>query len=181
MAVNKQIVYLRGKLQWAKVFDLVPNYNKDGYEWTFDLALDKDGEKQAKQYKVLKTKEKGENTVLSFKQKELRSNGSANNPITVTDAGGKPWPTDTALGNDTVADVKFEIWDFGPGKFPGIYPKAIRVLDHVPYERQEFAPLSADDEFFSKASEAEKDFPATDTFRKDFGLSEDLDDDNEPL
>jgi len=177
MAVNKQLVYLRGSLNWAKVFDLVPNYNKDGLEWTFDLVLDGDGLKQVKQYKVLKTKEKGDDTVLSFKQKEERANGSKNNPITVTDAAGKPWPADTPLGNGTVADVKFEIWDFGPGKFPGIYPKAIRVLDHVPYERQEFAPLSEDDKFFAKASEAEKAYiPSTKEFREDFGLSDDLDD-----
>lgn len=182
MAVNKQTVYMRGKLKWAKVFDLVPNYNKDGYEWTFDLVLDANGLKQAKQYKALKPKDKDDDKVLSFKQKELRAAGTdrekANDPIRVTDAAGKAWDPDVKLGNGTVADVKFEVWDFGAGKYPGIYPKAIRVLDHVPYESDGFAPLDEDDEYYN-ADAANGYVPSKDEFLGHTApeQADDLDDD----
>jgi hypothetical protein len=70
-----------------------------------------------------------------------------NRRISVSDAEGNPWPDDKLIGNGTVADVKFEFKDYGAGKHPGIYPQAIRVLDHKAYERVEFAPLPKDDPY----------------------------------
>lgn len=164
MATDREIVYLRGKLHWAKVLgDPVLNYNKDGKEWTFDLALDADGVKQAKTHKALNIKDKDDDRgkFVSFKQKELRANGDPNARIRIVDAAGNAWPEDKMLGNGTVADVKAEIRDYGKGKYPGIYPRAIRILDHVEFKSSEFAPLSSDDKFFSKASEAESRYEPT--------------------
>lgn len=166
----KEIVYLRGKLFWAKVLgEPVDNYNKDGKEWVFDLALDDDGVKQAKALKVLNIKDKDDDRgkFITLKQKATRADGTPNQPIRVLDAAGKPWNEEQKLGNETVADVKFEIRDYGKGKYPGIYPRAIRVLDHKEFASQEFAPLASDDEFFGKASKLEKDIgyvPSKDEF-----------------
>lgn len=155
MSNTKEIAYIRGKLYWAKVLgDPVPNYNKDGNEWIFDLALDKVAEKQAKAQKELTVKTKEHDSGLPFitlKQKELRASGEPNQPIRVLDSAGKPWPKDQKIGNGTEADVKIEIRDFGKGKYPGIYPKAIRILDYVEYSKQEFPDLEDDDEYAGKA------------------------------
>ena len=68
--------------------------------------------------------------------------------------------------------------------YPGVYPMAIRILDHVPYASSEFAPLSSDDKFFSKAQESEKAYkmsPEEDRHFKETFLGhtapEDADDD----
>ena len=184
---NREIVYLRGQLHWFKALgDPVPNYNKDGYEWVFDLALDSDGLKQVKSMKALTVKDKDDDRgkFLTFKQKAERADGTPNQPIRVMDAAGNEWPSTEKIGNGTVADVKFEIRDYGVGKYPGIYPRAVRILDHVAYKSEEFAPLSSDDKFFAKATEAEsayKQTPEEDAqFQRDFGghtASDDLDDD----
>lgn len=181
---DREIAVIRGKLYWAKVIgDPVPNYNKDGYEWTFDVALDEAGVKQAKSIKALNIKDKDDERgkFLTFKQKEVRASGDKNDPIRIVDANGNRWG-DEKLGNGTVADVKFEVRDYGKGKYPGIYPRAIRVLEHVKYESEEFAPLSEDDEFFSNAVEGEREYsmsPDEDKrFRETFTPNaDDLDDD----
>lgn len=177
---SKEIVYLRGKLHWAKVLgDPVPNYEKTGNEWVFDLALDSDGVKQMKGLKVngkpvknINNRDDERGDYVTFRQKELKKSGDPNRPIKVMDAAGNDWPADQKLGNGTVADVKFEVIDFGKGMYPGVYPRAIRVLEHVGYESQEFAPLSEDDKYFAKAKDAEKAYkmsPAEDkAFKETF-------------
>lgn len=189
LANGKEIVYLRGKLFWFKALgDPVPNYGKDGYEWPFDLSLDADGVKQAKALKVLNVKDKDDDRgqFLSFKQKVREGEGARpvdQQRIRVLDAAGKPWNPETKVGNGTVADVKFEIRDYGKGKYPGIYPRAVRILDLVEFNGGEFEALSEDDEYFAKAREAEDVFKTdNDEFRKDFGLrtasdADELDDD----
>jgi len=160
-----EIVYLRGKLHWAKVLgDPVDDYDKTGKEWAFDLALDSDGVRQMNALKVQgkpvkNIKDKGDERgeFINFRQRyrEIGDSGKFTQPITVLDAAGKPWNQDEKIGNGTVADVKFKVVDYGKGKYAGVYPMAIRVLDHVPYQDQTFAPLSEDDKFFKSAGEAE--------------------------
>lgn len=162
MANGREIGYLRGKLFWFKALpgQLHDNYNKDGKQWAFDLSLDADGVKHAKQHKELNIKDKDDDRgkFLTFKQKELRYNGDANKPIKIVDAAGNPWPETKQIGNGSVADVKFEIRDFGKGKYPGVYPRAVRVLDLVEYESQEFAPIDEDDEYAGAAKAAVEDW-----------------------
>lgn len=191
MATNREIGYLRGKLYWFKALpsQLHDNYNKDGKEWTFDVSLDADGVKHAKQHKELRIKDKDDDRgkFISFKQKELRANGDPNNPVKIVDAAGHPWPENKQIGNGSVADVKFEIRNFGTGKYPGIYPRAVRILEHVAFESQEFAPIDEDDEYAGAAKAADEDwsgFSAEEDkhFRKTFlgddseELNDDLDD-----
>lgn len=152
MADNKQIVYLRGTLYWPKVLisQLHDNYNKDGQEWTFDLALDADGIKHAKQHKELNIKDKDDERgkFITFKQKfrEDSDRSLEKQAIRIVEADGKTlWDQDKEIGNGSVADVKFQITDYGKGKYPGIYPRAIRVVSHVSYDRDDgFEPIESD-------------------------------------
>lgn len=187
MANDREIVYIRGKGYWVKVLgDPVLNYGKDGKEWVFDLALDDDGVKQIKAIGLadrIKDKDDERGKFISFRQRVREGEDALpldRQRIKVMDAAGKAWDQETKIGNGSVMDVKFEKRDYGKGKPKGVYPRAIRVLDHVAFESSEFAPLSKDDEFFGKAQEAEKNFkmsPEEDRQFKETFLQHTADDD----
>lgn len=188
-------VTLRGKLMYAKVLgDPILNYDKDGKEWKFDFIPNetKAVAKELAGYGIRdrlrsKTTKAGDEVhdgaeFMSFRQKEFTVAGKANDPIAVVDILGKEWDSEKLLGNGTVADVRFAVVDFGPTKKKGIYPRKIRILDHVPYEGgNAIEPVSEEDEYFAKFAEAQKAEEAAkknelDEFRKDFELEDDLDD-----
>lgn len=186
MANAKEIVYLRGKAYWFKALgDPVDNYNKDGKEWIFDLSLDDDGVKQVKSIKVqgktafnLKDKDDERGQFVTLKQRAERRDGTPNKPIRVMDANGREWNQNKKLGNGSDIDVKIEVIDFGKGMFAGVYPRAVRVLNPIEYQSQEFEPLSEDDEFYSKAQEYTQSPEEDAQFKRDFGgHTADLDDD----
>lgn len=177
LSKDTQTVFLRGTTMYAKILgDPVLNYSKDGKEWKMDLVIDKNDIKELKSYGIadrVKTKDgyADDKPYISFKQREMRTvNGEEvpNDPIRVVDAAGKPWDSNKLLGNGSTVDVKFVVKDWGAGKKKGVYIRAVRVLDHVSFDREEFAPLDETDAFF-------KESVAPD-FKADFGLS-DLDDD----
>lgn len=144
-----------GKTNWTKVLgDPVDNYNKDGKEWTFDFTPDADGEKLIRSLGIgakLKNKDDERGTFIQFKQKAHRADGTANKPITVVDARNRPWDPNLKIGNGSTIEVKFNVVEYKATI--GVYPQAIRVLDLVPYERQEFAPLPEDNEYVQKAEQ----------------------------
>jgi len=159
MADNAKTVVLRGKVSYAKVLgDPVLNYAKDGKEWKVDFY-----DFPIKEVKALgigdRVKQKDDyldgKPFMSFKQSELKRDGKPNFPIKVEDISGKPWPQDKLLGNGTGVDLKFVKMDFGPGKKAGVYIRALRILDHVPYERSEFSPIASDDEFAGNLAEVQ--------------------------
>lgn len=132
------------------------NYNRDGFEWTFDFTPDAEGLATLKaQGLASKIKNKGDERgdFIQLKQKEKTVAGKLNDPITVCDAKNRLWNPDIKIGNGSTAEVKIDIVDYGKGKPTGVYPRAIRVLDLVQYVRQEFAPLPEDNEFVRKADE----------------------------
>lgn len=156
-------VIFRGKASFAKILGApVLNYSKDGKEWKMDLHIvDKGILKEAKSLGIsdkVKQKETYLNgdPHLTFKQSELRKDGTPNYPIKVVDAAGKPWPETTLIGNGSDVDVKFIVMDHGPGKNKGMYIRSVRVLKLVPYERREFDPIDENDEFFNEAEAAEE-------------------------
>lgn len=171
---NKPIALVfRGTLQYARVLgDPVLNYNKDGQEWKFDfIPNDQVGaEKELAATKAAKVTDRLRSLAdsegnpryegqkyMSFKQAAERRDGTPNIPIRVEDVNGNKWPEDVLLGNGTVADVKFVVIDNGPGKFPGVYPRSIRVLELVPYQSKEFEPIDENDPYFEKAVEVAKE------------------------
>lgn len=142
--------YATGTINWAKILgDPVPNYNRDSYEWTFDFYPDKAALALFKELKIdNKMKEdKAGNKFLRFTQKEKQANGKANFPITVVDARNRPWDPTVKIGNETKGEVKFKVIEYGKGMPTGVYPQAVRVLEHKEYVRQEFAPLPEDNEY----------------------------------
>jgi len=168
-ARNVTTLVYRGKLQYAKVLgDPVDNYAKDGKEWRFDF-IPNDQENAARELRRLgvgdrlRTKEDAEGNLrydgqafMTFKQKALKADGTPNKPIRVITINGKEWPQNVLLGNGTVADVTFVVIDYGRGRFKGVYPRTIRVLDLVPYTNNQEGPLPPDDEYAMSAEEQER-------------------------
>lgn len=185
MANNVTVHVVRARLDWAKVLG-EPRFNRfsEEREWSVDAtplrSEDKALLKRLGVDKKLKEPREGDERkekFLSFRQKEFRidkkTGEKKRQPIKIVDVAGKAWPENGSLiGNGTIADVKFNVRDYGIGKQKGVYIQAIRVLDLVPYEAQEFAPLTEDDEYFASAAEDE-------SWEKDTeeeAQSEDLDD-----
>lgn len=161
MANNTTTHVIRGTLHWAKVLG-APRMNtySEELEWSVDLTPNAAGRKELQRLgisdklKQPKDNDSRKESFLSFRQKAFRTDPVtgdkiANDPITVKDITGEEWSQKKLLGNGTVADVKFRLKDYGKGKKKGVYIQAIRVLSHEPYETEEFAPLSEDDEFFA--------------------------------
>lgn len=191
MASNTTTHVIRGKLSWAKVIG-EPRLNTftDEREWSVDVTPDAAGLKELDRIGItdkLKTPKKGDprkEDFISFRQKEFREDRKTgkkveNRPITIKDAQGNDWHGGL-LGNDTVADVKFTVSKKVPGRPRGVYIQAIRVLNHVPFEVQEFAPLSEDDEFFASSAKSNKPEAEDDEEQEEVIIDngdEDLDDD----
>ncbi len=149
--------YIKGKGYWLKVLgEPVDNYGKDGKEWTGDITVDGAAVAVLEEAGVrdkVRNKEDDRGDFLPFKQRANRRDGTPNRPITIVDARNRPWPQDVKIGNESIIELKFNVVEY-PGKPSGLYPQAIRVLDLVPYERQEFAPLPEDSEYVKNAPEA---------------------------
>ena len=114
-----------------------------------------------------KLKNKGDErkTFIQFKQKANRADGSPNRPITVVDARDRPWDPDVKIGNNSLVEVKFNVVPYKTTV--GVYPQAIRILELVPYVRQEFAPLPEDSEFVKKIEDPETILEALDALDED--------------
>lgn len=185
---NRKTAYLQGKLYWFKALpgQLHDNYAEDGKQWAFEFEPDENStaiiiENGLKDR--LKTGEKKDGTMrknyegrspfLVLKRPELKEDGTKNEPIRIVDAANQPWQPKMSIGNETVADVKVSIVDYGTGKFKGLYPLAIRVLEHVQFVQNDFEDLPEDDERVQKAKNE------LTQFNKDFGLDED--DDEAPV
>jgi len=181
----------RGKASFAKVLpdQLSLNYNKDGKEWKIDLEIDEATVKEAKKLKIGDKIRRGEpyekdgvekpaylggRPYLTFRQSELRRDGTPNDPIEIKDILGKPWDYSKEIGNESVIDLRFAVVDNGPGKKRGMYPRAIRVLEHVPFERKTFDDIDKDDPYYKAALKAQEDLkaaaPENTTFEQGFGL-----------
>jgi len=181
MANKPQTAVFRGKAQYAKVLgEPMLNYNKDGKEWKIDLVLaDKGLLAEAKKLGIGdRVKQKDDyvdgQSYMTFKQAEFKRDGTANEPIKVTDILGNAWPKDKLIGNGSDVDVKFVVIDYGPGKKSGVYIRSIRVLKLVEYNKKEFDDLPEDDEFAAEAkAAAEKRARDMEQFKKDFELDAD--------
>lgn len=168
-AVNKTTVFLSGKLYWAKVLgDPRPNYQGDAREWTFEFEPNEEGLKVLKQHKLtdrLKDKYDDRGRFIVLRKTELNKDGNPNPPIRIYDANNEDWDRSVLIGNESEADVKIDIRDYGLGKKKGVYPVAIRVTSLVPYQSSEFGAMDGTDRPARAASKAKS------TFEEDFGLT----------
>lgn len=162
--------FMRGEAHWAKILGSpVDNYERDGKEWTIEIKPDAEGMELLEELEVEDRVNKGENKDrILFRQRAKRPDGEDNRPLTVVGPDNKPWDQSKLIGNGTIVDIKFKYVDNGRGKKSSLYPQGVRILEHVPYERQEFAPLNEDDQFFREPQAAVEDRE----FRRDFDLDD---------
>jgi hypothetical protein len=150
-----------GRLYYAKVLGKpVLNYNKDGTEWVFDFAVDRETKiEMEKEGSISKFKEKtypgdvNEEYVYKLSRRGTKKDGTDAKPIEIVDKDKKPWPKDKLLGNGTKANILYltsERTNKTGKKYIIRSIMAIQVLDHVPYEapeREEFEEYSSEEEW----------------------------------
>lgn len=174
-----KMIVLRGVLDYPRIVGAprkhtgLPQYDKGPY-WSVDLTPNAEGlallESLDLESKLRPKKKKeaekiaadgnrvGKGKFVSFKilQNQLKDGqptGETNKPPRIKTKDGKDWDG-SLIGNGSVADCKVKVVDYGPGTEKGMYIQALRILEHVPYELDEFEPLSSDDEYFSKPDDA---------------------------
>jgi hypothetical protein len=182
MASSKAVVFMSGRLFWAKVTGApVPNYGGDAREWTLEFEPDEKGLALLKQHKLtdrLKEKEDAKNPdkgrFLVLRKPEFSRDGNPNQPIRIYDADDNEWDRAKLIGNGSAGDVKLDIRDYGVGKKKGVYPVAIRITDLVSYQSSEFGGMGKEDDDAAE-EEAPRKTGRKPAPKKEW--SEDLDDD----
>lgn len=92
-----------------------------------------------------KIKDKGNGAYMTFKRRELKQDGSANQPIRVVDHHGEPWNARTKIGNGSTVNVNFAINEYGKNqKSANIL--SMQVWDLVKFEGSEF-PVKEDSDW----------------------------------
>lgn len=194
--MNGEFLVLRGVLNYAKLTGKprphtgLPKYDKGPY-WSLDLTPNLKSLKLLEQHGLTKGGNKGtgkmrtpdlskdkarvgaerenvraEDAYISLKILEKNKDGELNDPPKVRDIQGNVWDKGN-IGNGSIADVKVKVVDYS-GAEKGVYLQNVRILDHVPYEVDDFEPLSEEDEYF--ASPEVSDIPSK-------AFETDLDDD----
>ncbi len=181
------IIVLRGTVDWAKVTGKArpytgnPKYDKGPY-WSVDLTPDTKSRALLKSVGALeKLREPKENdtrkdSFISLKVLENRADGTKNDPPNIKDVRGQSW-NGSMIGNGSVCDIKVKVKDYGSGSEKGMYFQAMRVLEHIPYESNDFAPLSEDDEYW-QAGTSETEADGSNSGKADV---EDIDDSDIPF
>lgn len=157
--MSENVIVVRGVASWAKVLGAprLNTYTGDK-EWSIDVTPDKEGRTLIRKAGIVdrlrepKDNDTRKESFISFRHKELRKDGTPNDPLRIVNSDNKPWGN-SLIGNGSTVDVKFAVKDYGPGKKKGVYIRAVRVLEHVPYEIEDFAPLDSDDEYFANTSD----------------------------
>lgn len=160
---DTQIKQVQGRAYFAKLKTPVPNYNKDGTEWSIEVGLDKDTVKLLKSLglgkKIKPGNEKHDGLdYISFRRASVKKAGpkagQSNEPIRIVGPDAKPWDSNVLIGNGSVVNVKFAVHEVvgGPKKerFVRADILSLQIWEHVPY-----TPPARDDEF-----EQNQDAPA---------------------
>ena len=129
---------IRRKCKWAKVIgEPVWGYESKFKEWSIDVYPDDDTIARLKAEGLGdKIKDKGAGQFISFKRKELKKDGTPNQPIRVVDHHGEP-QGNQKIGNGSTVNVNFAINEFGKNdKSANIL--SMQVWDLVKFEGGEF-------------------------------------------
>lgn len=130
---------IRGLTKWAKVTgEPAWGYENAHKEWSIDVYVDEETQHRLKLEGLkAKLKDKGNGVYITFKRRELKKDGSANQPIRVVDHHGEPWNPKVKIGNGSTVNVNFAINEYGKGeKSANIL--SMQVWDLVPFEGSEF-------------------------------------------
>lgn len=135
---------IRGKAKWAKILG-EPHWGFENKfkEWSIDVYLDEATVARLKAEGLgPKIKNKGNGEYITFKRKELKQDGTPNQPIRVVDHRGENWDG-RKIGNNSVVNVNFAVNEYGKGqKSANIL--SLQVWDHVPFDNE--FPVREDNE-----------------------------------
>lgn len=148
MADSNKIVYFKGPVKWAKVFE----FNRDKGEYapahgmyTINIGLDNKDTKMVKGWNRLYTgNEDNDLTYFQFKRKHEHYNkedeviDNWSGPPVVCDAENFAWGG-KLIGNGSVCTVKLAVNKVGNKTFVRL--EGVRVEEHVEYEGEERAPV----------------------------------------
>lgn len=131
---------ITGLAYWAKIVGKPGKaYNPGEFSWSIDVSLDAEAKKTILDL-GLKVRNKGDERgdFYTFERRELKKKtGVPNKPIYVTDAEGGKFPDGVLIGNKSLVNVKFNIFEVTAfGKLPPHNKEAIlevQVLELVPY------------------------------------------------
>ena len=135
--------YIRGKAQWAKVFEYNKDKNEDfhgpGGAYTLDLLVDKEELDAFTSTGSRINPKAGEGGMLiKFKRKHVHPTIDAfGGPPQVVDADKNEWDG-SLIGNDSEVEVAYTVYDTKMGK--GTRLEGIRVIEHV-----ELPPLDGEE------------------------------------
>jgi hypothetical protein len=146
---------IQGKAKWAKVIgDPVWGYENKFKEWSVDVYVDEaTAEKLKSEGLGDKLKDKGNGLYITFKRKELKKDGTPNQPIRVVDHHGEAWDK-RKIGNGSTVNVNFVINEYKPGQ-NNANILSMQVWDYVSYEGGEFPVREDTDDVQSLADDPE--------------------------
>ena len=127
---------IQGRAKWAKIVGEPGwGYENKFKEWSIDVYVDEDTAKKLKAEK-LNLKDKGNGPYITFKRKELKADGTSNQPIRIVDHRGQAWDG-RKIGNDSIVNVNFALNEFKPGQVNANI-LSLQVWDLVPFSGGEF-------------------------------------------
>lgn len=141
---------IQGKAKWTKVTG-EPHwgYENKFKEWSLDVYVDEPTvERLVAEGLKEKVKYKDGNPFITFKRKELKADGSPNQPIRIVDHTGKVLQDkDTdykgpKIGNGSTVNINFAINEFKP-KQRNVAILSMQVWELIPYEGGEFPTREA--------------------------------------
>lgn len=137
---------IRGLAKWPKIVGEPGwGYEAKHKEWSVDVYLDEETVHRLEVEGLkAKLKDKGNGQYITFKRRELKQDGTPNQPIRVVDHHGEAWNPKTKIGNGSTVNVNFAINEYGKNeKSANIL--SLQVWDLVPYVGGEF-PVKEDKE-----------------------------------
>jgi len=140
---------IESTIWWAKVLKAVPNYNKDGEEFTVDVTVTPAIREQLREagieHKIqpaVNSRGRAHVSEGEYINITIPTMGgkTALRPPQVKDRFGNDWPKDALIGNGSTAEIMFEVRS-GVLRNGDAWAKpslrAVKILDHVPVEPKE--------------------------------------------
>lgn len=130
---------IQGKARWAKITGAPHDgFERAFKEWSIDVVVDEATQEKLKAEGLgPRLKDKGNGVFMTFKRKELKKDGSPNQPIRVVDHHGEAWDARTKIGNGSTVNVNFATNEYKKGEFNANI-LSLQVWDLVAYEGGEF-------------------------------------------
>lgn len=164
MAIKSYLT--QGSALYCKIIGApVPGFDEDSLEWTFDLVLNEDQEKELLANGVsdryIKNHKSTGERCIRFTRKAVKKDGTKGAPIHVVDAQGHDWD-DRLIGNGSVLNVAYTLNTVGKGKDSRLKPSvlSVQVWDYKAYK-----PKSA---FPTKPVEAVSDTDASGPLKQEW-------------